>query len=398
MIWAVHARLRSRGQVSPQLPAAPPVPDVGALRDALAAAIAPAIAEIGAPSNKTSELALQALERCRESLEGSGRVDEFKVGRGAGALTGAACDEYRRAWEAYRQGLTDAAAAPVWRLLGELLSGYAAVYAEAKRARSAVDFDDLELFTRDLFVSDNAIRARSAGRFARIMVDESQATNPLQLELLALLGSERAFYVGDAQQSIYRFRHASVQLFAALGDELDAAGQAEQLATNFRTRKPVLDAINAAFGDMERFVPLVAGREDPDSDESLVELLLTDADGWDAVNLGVLPAGKADRCAEARLVAQRVRDLIDAGECAAADVCVLLRASTDMETFERALEDQGLATLASGGRGVLGRQQGLDLTSYVAPPGDPPGQGGLLGGPPPPVLGGSSGPPPPPRP
>src|SRR4051812_20562316 len=366
MIWAVHARLRSRGQVSPQLPAAPPVPDVGALRDALAAAIAPAIAEIGAPSNKTSELALQALERCRESLEGSGRVDEFKVGRGAGALTGAACDEYRRAWEAYRQGLTDAAAAPVWRLLGELLSGYAAVYAEAKRARSAVDFDDLELFTRDLFVSDDAIRARYAGRFARIMVDEFQDTNPLQLELLELLGNERAFYVGDAQQSIYRFRHASVELFAQLGDELAAAGQAEQLATNFRTRAPVLEAINQAFGAMERFVPLTAGREHAPHGEPLVELLLTDCEGWDDVDLGVLPSGKADRCAEARLVAQRVRDLVDAGACSAGEVCVLLRASTDMETFERALEDQGFATLASGGRGFWARQQVLDLTSYMA--------------------------------
>jgi ATP-dependent exoDNAse (exonuclease V) beta subunit len=45
---------------------------------------------------------------------------------------------------------------------------------------------------------------------------------------------------------------------------------------------------------------------------------------------------------------------------------VLLRASTDMETFERALEDQGFATLASGGRGFWARQQVLDLTSYMA--------------------------------
>ena len=84
------------------------------------------------------------------------------------------------------------------------------------------------------------------------------------------------------------------------------------------------------------------------------------------MDLGVLPSGKPDRCAEARLVAQRVRDLVDAGECKAGDVCVLLRASTDMETFERALEDQGFATLASGGRGFWARQQVLDLTSYLA--------------------------------
>ena len=117
---------------------------------------------------------------------------------------------------------------------------------------------------------------------------------------------------------------------------------------------------------MDRFVPLVAGRVEPDAGGPLVELLLTDSEGWDDVELGALPAGKADRCAEARLVAQRVRELVDARECAAGDVCVLLRASTDMETFERALEDQGFATLASGGRGFWARQQVLDLTSYVA--------------------------------
>jgi ATP-dependent helicase/nuclease subunit A len=390
LIWAVHDRLRSQGMVAPRLPAPPAAPDLEALRADLAAAIGPALAEIGAPANKTSEDAIAALERCRDALADGRPVDAFKVGRGAGALKGPACDEYRRAHCAYVQALVDAEAAPVWLLLDELLRGYATTYAECKRARSAVDFDDLELFARDLLAGDDAIRARYAERFARIMVDEFQDTNPLQLELLNLLGTDSAFYVGDAQQSIYRFRHASVELFAALGDELDAAGQAEQLATNFRTRKPVLDAINAAFGDMERFVPLVAGREGADSDESLVELLLTDADGWDDIDLGVLPAGKADRCAEARLVAQRVRDLIDAGECAAADVCVLLRASTDMETFERALEDQGLATLASGGRGFWARQQVLDLTSYVAALVNPRDEEALLAVLASPVVGASS--------
>jgi ATP-dependent helicase/nuclease subunit A len=366
LIWAVHDRLRSHGDVAPRLPDAPPAPDLEALRADLAAAIAPALAEIGTPANKTSAAAVEALQGCRDALDGGAAVDRFKVGRGAGALTGPACDEYRRAREAYLQGLTDAAAVPVWRLLGELLAGYATTYADAKRARSAVDFDDLELFARDLLKGDAAIQARYAERFARIMVDEFQDTNPLQLELLDLLGTERAFYVGDAQQSIYRFRHASVELFARLGDDLAGAGRSEQLAINFRTRPPVLEAINRAFGAMERFVPLVAGREQAAAPSPLVELLLTDCDGWEGVDLGALPSGRPDRCAEARLVAQRVRDLVDAGECKAGEVCVLLRAGTDMETFERALEDQGLATLASGGRGFWARQQVLDLTSYVA--------------------------------
>jgi ATP-dependent helicase/nuclease subunit A len=366
LVWSIHDGLRSRGQMAPRLPEPPSAPDLDALRTELLDAIAPALAEIGAPQNVTSERAIAALQACADALDAGRDVSGHALRGSANAIKGDSCVAYGRAHAAYGQALDDAAAIPVWRLLAELLEGYATTYAQAKRAGSNVDFDDLELFARDLLVGDTALRARYSERFARVMVDEFQDTNPLQLELLGLLGTRRTFYVGDAQQSIYRFRHASVELFAALADQLAAAGQAERLATNFRTRGAILEAINAAFGAMERFVPLAAGREDGPVAPPLVELLLTDCDGWDAVDLGALPAGRADRCAEARLVAQRVRDVVDSGEAKAGDVCVLLRASTDMETFERALEDQGFATLASGGRGFWARQQVLDLTSYFA--------------------------------
>jgi ATP-dependent helicase/nuclease subunit A len=93
LVWSVHDRLRSHGQVTPRLPDPPPPPDVPALRADLVAAIGPALAEVGVPANRTSAAAVEALERCRVALQGSERVDAFKVGRGAGALTGPACDE-----------------------------------------------------------------------------------------------------------------------------------------------------------------------------------------------------------------------------------------------------------------------------------------------------------------
>ncbi|MCW3050428.1 MAG: family ATPase, partial [Solirubrobacterales bacterium] len=82
--------------------------------------------------------------------------------------------------------------------------------------------------------------------------------------------------------------------------------------------------------------------------------------------------------AEARLVAQRVRELVDAGECEARDVAVLLRAVANMGLFERALEREGLATLATGGRGWWGRQQVQDLTSYLGALANPRDEGALL--------------------
>ena len=232
---------------------------------------------------------------------------------------------------------------------------------------SNVDFDDLELFARDLLAGDAALRARYSERFARIMVDEFQDTNPLQLELLDLLGTGRTFYVGDAQQSIYRFRHASVELFADLGDELAAAGQAEQLATNFRTRG------RDPGGDQRRLRrdgPLRAARRRARGRAGRSAAGRAAADRLRRLGCG----RRSARCPPAAPTAAPRRGLSPSA-CAtsstaakrkAGDVCVLLRASTDMETFERALEDQGFATLASGGRGFWARQQVLDLTSYLA--------------------------------
>ena len=116
-------------------------------------------------------------------------------------------------------------AGPVRDLLDRLLTGFADRYEEAKRAISGVDFEDLELLTRDLLRDDAALRAQYAERFARVMVDEFQDTNQVQLELVSSVARDNLFTVGDAQQSIYRFRHADVELFERRGAELEASGR-----------------------------------------------------------------------------------------------------------------------------------------------------------------------------
>ena len=69
--------------------------------------------------------------------------------------------------------------------------------------------------------------------------------------------------VGDAQQSIYGFRHADVELFEERGQRLEAIGARASLQTNFRSRAEILSALNGAFAAAlgEGFRPLRAGRE-----------------------------------------------------------------------------------------------------------------------------------------
>ena len=115
-------------------------------------------------------------------------------------------------------------------LIDALLRGFARSYAARKQAISGVDFEDLELEARELLTGSGELRDLYSGRFELIMVDELQDTNPVQLELIEAIARDNLFTVGDAQQSIYRFRHADVELFERRGERLAAAGRARDAA------------------------------------------------------------------------------------------------------------------------------------------------------------------------
>jgi ATP-dependent helicase/nuclease subunit A len=288
-------------------------------------------------------------------------------------------------------------AAEACALLGELLESFGRFYAELKRTRGALDFDDLELCARDLLAEHDGVRAAWAQRLELLMVDEFQDTNRRQLAILKLLDRGNLFTVGDELQSIYGFRHAEVEIFRERRRELDADGAALELARNFRGRPPLIAAVNGVFGARfgDSYTPLVAAREDdggadhqraghgpPDgvgdgdaesvaegAGEPLIELLLTDRGGWaqsphaPAV-AGTLPRAPLWRQAEARLLAQRVAELVNGGQAAAGDVAVLLRAAGDLPVYERALEQRGLRTLASVGS-FWSHQQVGDLLAWL---------------------------------
>jgi ATP-dependent helicase/nuclease subunit A len=289
----------------------------------------------------------------------------------------------------------DVEGARACELLGELLERFGREYEARKRVRGAVDFDDLELGARALLDERESVRAAWAERFELLMVDEFQDTNPRQLAILRALERGNLFTVGDELQSIYGFRHADISLFRARRDELAERGGSLSLTRNFRGRKQLLDAVNAVFAKRfgDRYTPLVAGRDGetvPETDrppavsdggygsneagasggEPIVELLLTHKRGWDENQeladriAGELPPAPRWRQAEARLLAQRVAELVDSGAVKAGDVAVLLRAVGDLEVYERALQERGLRTLATVG-GFWGGQQVGDLLAYL---------------------------------
>ncbi|MFI7068482.1 UvrD-helicase domain-containing protein [Kribbella sp. NPDC050124] len=135
--------------------------------------------------------------------------------------------------------------------------------AELRRAEGRLEFHDLLVLARDLLRRDASVRSALQERFERLLLDEFQDTDPIQIELAVRIagGAEasaedwrevevpegRLFVVGDPKQSIYRFRRANIATYLTAQDLL---GETVALTTNFRTVSPVLDWINAVFGSL----------------------------------------------------------------------------------------------------------------------------------------------------
>jgi ATP-dependent helicase/nuclease subunit A len=263
----------------------------------------------------------------------------------------------------------DAAGACV--LLDELLAGFTAAYEDLKGDRRAVDFDDLELRARDLLEDTESVRTAWSERFELLMVDEFQDTNPRQLGILEALDRGNLMTVGDEFQSIYGFRHAEVGLFRDRRAALAELGGSLALRGNFRSVPALLEVVNAVFSDrFAGFSRLHATRPTEQCSAPLVELLLTARSGWEedeelASEIAhELPPAALWRQAEARLLAQRVDELVQSGSVRAGDVAVLLRAGGDLEVYERALQLRGMRTLAAAG-GFWAHQQIGDLLAYL---------------------------------
>jgi ATP-dependent helicase/nuclease subunit A len=265
---------------------------------------------------------------------------------------------YEQARSALEQTALNAVAVRDRDLLQELLILFEAEYAAAKERESGLDFEDLQLEARDLLAGSDDIRERESLRFRCVMVDEFQDTNRLQCDLVDLLAPEDTFFVGDEFQSIYRFRHADVDVFK---ERREASDGVLPLTGNYRSRPELLAVINelfsADFGD--DFQPLRAeGRFPNPAAGPAVELLVTDKDSFRST-------GVHWRKGEATAVARRVRELVDEGEAEPGEIVVLFAAGTDAEMFEEELRALGLPTYRATGRGYFGQQQVVDLLAYL---------------------------------
>lgn len=265
-------------------------------------------------------------------------------------------------------------------------------YAAAKRERGMLDFDDLEQKALELLQGHPRVRARWQQEVSALLVDEFQDTNGRQRDLLRCLNGEalrgdrlagpggRLFLVGDAKQSIYRFRGADVQVFRSEQARLAGGlGRSFDLAVSYRTHAPLLGALNhllaAIMGEHDDpqqpwrapFQPLRADRPAcaPGLAAPYIELHLA---------AGTKGDGALRQAAEA--LAARLAQLVAESQAAGrnlhyGNIAILCRSYRGFGPYEDALEAAGIPYVAVAGRGFYTRPEIRDLLNALAALADP---------------------------
>jgi ATP-dependent helicase/nuclease subunit A len=255
-------------------------------------------------------------------------------------------------------------------------------YAAEKRQRGAIDFNDQLIMARDLLRDRKEVRASCQRQYKFLLVDELQDTDPVQMEIIELLVGKglttgKLFAVGDANQSIYRFRGAEVSLFTRLRDQMTEDGQLA-LTVNYRSRPAILHFVNALLcRDIPNYEPL-APHVPQITNEPCVEFLWTPVTSASTV--------RDDRVAEAATIATRIVQMVRGEDkivtdrtkepfttrpVAEGDIVLLFRAMTNVGIYETALRDAGLDFYVVGGRAFYAQQEIYDVLNLLQAVGNP---------------------------
>ena len=237
------------------------------------------------------------------------------------------------------------------RRIAEVFTHYQRRLASA----AAMDFDDLLLRTVELFRTCPEVLDRWRQRFAHVLVDEYQDTNPVQNELVISLGaqSRQVTAVGDADQSIYAFRGADIRNILEFERAFDDV-RIVVLEQNYRSTQNILDAANAVIVNN-------TGRKPKD--------LWTDRGSGP----GIVRYHADDEIDEARYVVSEIVRRRDEEQMRLDEMAVFYRTNAQSRAVEEQLVKAEVPYRLVGGTRFYDRREVRDAMAYlksVANPGD----------------------------
>lgn len=277
-------------------------------------------------------------------------------------------------------GAADERSAQTLGTLARLAMAADELYSKSKADAGMLDFDDLLVATSRLLAENKAVRQELASQIDQLLIDECQDTDKFQLDLLGMLvqgardeggSGGTLFIVGDAKQSIYRFRGAQVEVFEALCRQI-GAGHQEHLDESFRTHQAGVDFVNALFGPLmgTDYQPTSARRKDAPPAPSVEIILAGDEEG--------LESAEQAGAAQAAVTAQRIGEMLDGQErrvwdgdakqwrpVRPGDIAILFARMTNSLEYERELAARNIPYYVVAGTGFFRQQEVLDVLNAL---------------------------------
>lgn len=259
-------------------------------------------------------------------------------------------------------------------------------YTQALDRQSALDFDDLESGAVNL-LANQKVAEHWQSKIAALLVDEFQDTNERQRTIIdSLCGNDigKLFIVGDARQSIYRFRGADVSVFRRVEREIKARrGVHVELKKTFRAHEGLLAEIDGLLA------PIMGIEDDPDRlyavPYSNLDAHRTAAKSnldppYTEVILGLGEGAGAARYHAAESLASRLSVIKAAGWVESWDeIALLFRAATAFSVYEDALELAGIPFVTVAGSGFYDRPEIRDLLNILRAISEPWNDAALAG-------------------
>ncbi len=230
------------------------------------------------------------------------------------------------------------------------LSRIAQIYTEYERElkrANALDFDDIIMQTVLLLENNEEVRKYYQNRFKYVCVDEFQDTNIAQLRLCEHLSGRyrNIMVVGDDDQSIYKFRGATIENILSF-DKLFNNCKQIKLEQNYRSTSNILNAANAVIKNNR----LRKGKS-----------LWTDTGDGDKITLKQLP----NQNFEAQYVADKILESIKTDNSRFSDFAVLYRMNSQSAPFENVFSKSGIPYRMLGGLRFFDRKEIRDIVAYL---------------------------------
>ena len=220
-------------------------------------------------------------------------------------------------------------------------------YQQILRESNALDFDDIIMQTVLLLKNHTEVREAYQKRFKYVCVDEFQDTNVAQLQLTVLLSGfhQNLMVVGDDDQSIYKFRGATIENILTF-DKTFPNAKTIKLEQNYRSTQTILDAANAVISHN-------AGRKG--------KTLWTAAGEGEKIHLRLCD----DQNMEARFVVDTVNRTVAAGKATYRDFAVLYRTNAQANSIEKAFARSAVPYRVLGGTRFTDRKEIRDAVAYL---------------------------------